>query len=189
MLNNVKKQAPGKILIMGWNVLRVSWLRLIKGKKCNISLLQNIHPSSLIAIERGKINLAHSIFTRRNVCFRVSGGELIIGTSFFNQNCSVTAKKSIRIGDNCLFGPNVVIVDHDHDYMCPDKMRGAEYICKDVVIGNNVVVGANTVILKGTIISDNCMIGAGCVISGNYEAGTLIYDKREVVIKPIIFHE
>ena len=176
-------------MIMCWNVLRISALRVSKQGRCNISLIQNIHPSTEIAIEHGKMTLAHSVFTRKNVCFRVCEGEMIIGTSFFNQNCCVTAKKKILIGDNCLFGPNVVIVDHDHNYHYPDSRRGEEYLCDEVTIGNNVVVGANTVILKGCKIGDNCVIGAGSVVWGNIKPGMLYYDKRERITKVIEFNK
>lgn len=189
MIEKIKRQSIGKILIMIWNLFRVLYIQISHFGHVKISFLQNINPSTEIAVGKGILKLDHSIFTRRHVSLRVEEGILEIGTCFFNQGCSVIARKKIIIGDDCLFGPNVVIVDHDHDYHCLDVQRGAEYICKEVIIGNNVVVGANTVILKGTHIGDNCMIGAGCVVSGNIEPETLYYEHREPVSKPIRFKE
>ena len=187
MLEKLKRQSLSKLLVMGWNVVRMGLLKVRYRKSISCSSIQNIAPGTVIAIRDGKISLEHSIFTRKGVTFRAEGGTLSIGTSFFNQGCSVTAKKCISIGDNCLFGPNVVIVDHDHDYHCSDEHRGSKYLFADVTIGNNVVVGANTVILKGTCIGDNCMIGAGCVVNGEIPAGTLIYDERVQRSRPIQF--
>lgn len=178
MLERLKKQSLSKLLIMAWNVLRMAWTKVRKGKAVKVSLIQNIAPGTTIAVHNGTLRLAHSVFTRKGVTFRASGGELDIGTCFFNQGCSVTAKKRIVIGDDSLFGPNVVIVDHDHDYHLPDQRRGSEYLTEEVIIGKNVVVGANSVILKGTHIGDNCIIGAGSVVRGSVPANTLFYNKR-----------
>lgn len=133
----------------------------------------------------GTLKLKHSVFTRRGVSFRVEGGLLEIGTSFFNQGCSVTAQNKIIIGDDCLFGPNVVIVDHDHDYSYIDNQRGNHWVMGDVVIGNNVWVGANTTILRGTTIGDGAVIGAGSVVKGNIADNTVIYPRQNQIVKTI----
>ena len=118
MIERIKKQSLQKIFIMVYNFFRMIIIRLKCGKNSSVSLIQNISPSCEIAVSRrAKLVFKHSIFTRRNVSFRVErGGKLIVGTSFFNQGCSITCMDQIYIGDDCLFGPNVVIVDHDHDY-------------------------------------------------------------------------
>lgn len=188
MSKKVKKQSLKKLLIMMYNVWRMLSLKLLHYKNLKVSLIQNIHPTTEISISKGYCELAHSIFTRRYVSLRAEGGTLKIGTSFFNQGCVVTALAKIEIGNNCLFGPNVVIVDHDHDYRFKNEQRGSNYIKRNVIIGNNVVVGANTVILKGTTIGDNCMIGAGCVISGKLNPGSLVYDKTNLSKNQIDFY-
>ena len=178
MIERVKRQNIKKLIIMGYNLLRMTILKIVKRKNVMISLIQNLHPSTEIAVGGGTLLLKNSIFTRKNVCFRVEGGILKIGTSFFNQGCCITAMKHIEIGDDCLFGPNVVIVDHDHDYTYVDNQRGNHYITDDVVIGNNVWVGANTVILRGTKIGDGCVIGAGTVIKGELKKNTVVYTQK-----------
>ena len=67
----------------------------------------------------------------------LAGGKLEVGdTCFFNHNCSITCMQAIKIGSNCKFGNNLVIVDHDHNY----KHLGddEEYIADPIQIGNNV---------------------------------------------------
>lgn len=174
MIEIIKRQNLKKLMFMFLNVFRMSFLKIRKGMKVNVSLVQNIHPDTEIAVEKGKLIMAHSVFTRRNVCFRASSGELRIGTSFFNQGCSITAMKKIIIGDDCIFAPNVVIVDHDHDFGYLDKRRGMRFKKEDVIIGNNVWVGSNAVILRGTHIGDNCVIGAGLVIKGEIPANSIV---------------
>ncbi|MFE0562562.1 acyltransferase [Priestia megaterium] len=185
LIIKIKKQNPKKVLVMGYNVFRMGVLKLFHPQTSKISLIQNIHPSTEIARSGGSLELSNSIFTRRNVSFRVESGNLKIGTSFFNQGCSITAMKNIVIGDNCLFGPNVVIVDHDHDYKHTNELRGNHYLLGDVIIGNNVWVGSNVTIMRGTVVGSGAVIGAGSVIKGNIPENTVVYSNRKTISRTI----
>lgn len=186
MIERLKRQNPKKLLIMIINFIRMAFLNAVHMGNVNASLVQNINPRTEIAVGgKSKLTLKHSVFTRRNVSFRVEGGELTIGTSFFNQGCSITCMENIQIGDNCLFGPNVVVVDHDHEYRYTDERRGNHYRKAPVSIGNNVWIGANVTILRGTQIGDDAVIGAGCVIRGKVEKNTVVVNKQDIHIKNI----
>lgn len=187
MIERLKKQNPKKLLIMLINFIRMVFLNTVHMGNVNASLVQNINPRTEIAVGGGKskLTLKHSVFTRRNVSFRVEGGELTIGTSFFNQGCAITCMDNIQIGDNCLFGPNVVVVDHDHEYRYTDERRGNHYRKAPISIGNNVWIGANVTILRGTQIEDGAVIGAGCVIRGKVEKDTVVVNKQDIHIKNI----
>lgn len=73
---------------------------------------------------------------------------------------------SITIGDNNLFGPNVVVVDHNHIYS-----DSSELICKQgfsiapVKIGSDIWVGSNVTICEGVEICDHVVIGANSVVA------------------------
>lgn len=184
----ITKQPLGKLTIMGYDLLRMALLRLRHPRTALVSLRQNLHPSTEIRLEDGgSLALGSSVMTRKNVSFKVCGGVLQIGTSFFNQGCVVTAMKSIVIGRNCQFGPNVVIVDHDHDFTFADERRGTHYKYGEVVIGDNVWVGANATILRGTHIGPGSVIGAGCVVKGDIPAGTILRPAPNQEAKPIRF--
>lgn len=186
MIERLKKQNPKKLLIMLINFIRMAFLNAVHMGNVNASLVQNINPRTEIAVGgKSKLTLKHSVFTRRNVSFRVEGGELTIGTSFFNQGCSITCMENIQIGDNCLFGPNVVVVDHDHEYRYTDERRGNHYRKAPISIGNNVWIGANVTILRGTQIEDGAVIGAGCVIRGKVEKNTVVVNKQDIHMKNI----
>lgn len=186
MIERLKKQNPKKLLIMLINFIRMAVLNVVHMGSVNASLVQNINLRTEIVVgERAKLSLKHSVFTRRNVSFRVEGGELTIGTSFFNQGCSITCMDNIQIGDNCLFGPNVVVVDHDHEYRYTDERRGNHYRKAPISIGNNVWIGANVTILRGTQIEDGAVIGAGCVVRGKVEKNTVVVNKQDIHIKDI----
>ncbi len=65
----------------------------------------------------------------------------------FNNNCILTAREKIIIGDRTIFGPGVAIFDNDHAYK--EKNFEKEFITSPIIIGKNVWIGANSVILRG----------------------------------------
>jgi len=184
LIKKLRKQNLRKILVMIYNIFRVSVLNISK-KRFKIKLIQNLDPTTEIIVQSGFLEMSNSVFTRRHVSFRCDGGKLKIGTSFFNQGCVITAKEYIEIGNDCLFGPNVVIVDHDHDYRYLDERRGSNFKMKRVVIGNNVWIGANATILKGSIIEDNCVIGAGITFRGHLVKNTIVTQDTKCPVKLI----
>ena len=101
------------------------------------------------------------------------GGHIEIGErTFFNNNCSITAAKNIKIGSHCMFANNLVIVDHDHKYSS-SGITG-ELVSNEINIGNNVWCGANVTILKGVHIGDGAVIAAGAVVNRDVPAHTVV---------------
>ena len=90
----------------------------------------------------------------------------------------------IEIGDNNLFGPNVVIVDHDHEYK-----DSKELICKQgmkkkpVKIGSNVWIGANVTILAGVHVGRGATIAAGAVVNKDVPPYSIVGGVPSRVIK------
>ena len=98
-----------------------------------------------------------------------------IGCAFFNRGCSLNAHKRIKIGDNCLFGENVKIYDHNHIYKrkgIPISQQG--FTVADVVIGNNCWICSDVIILKGVTIGDNVVIGAKCLIYKDIPSNSVV---------------
>lgn len=103
---------------------------------------------------------------------------------FFNNDCSINAKRRICIGDNCIFGEGVKLYDHNHRFRnqeIPVYKQG--YKESEIMIGKNCWLGSNVVILYGTTIGDNCVIGAGCVVSGKIPSGSIVRNKQNQTIE------
>lgn len=100
-------------------------------------------------------------------------------TVFFNHHCSLTSLKNIYIGDDCIFGENVKIYDHNHNI---DKksiiFRKQGYNIASVIIGNNCWIGSNVTILPGVCIGNNVVIGAGSIITKNISDNTMLIQKK-----------
>ena len=149
------------------------------------SLLQRIPVNVSVAVShKGKISLSNGILFRGPGYISVSGGKLVIEKDVFvNTSSYIVCREKISIGEGTVIGPNVCIVDHDHNYQS-DNMRNT-FKCDEIIIGKNVWIGANAVILRGTYIGDNCVVGAGTVVKGKYTANTLIFNNREICVKTI----
>lgn len=137
-------------------------------RKCTV---QGPGSVSFVCKEKGTICLKEHVQIRAPFYSYVyMNGEVSIGKNcFFNRNCSITSLKRIMIGDHCLFGNNVVIVDHNHIFDNNDEDNSY----KEIIIGNNVWVGANVTILKGVKIGDGAIIASGSVVNKDIEPYTI----------------
>lgn len=110
---------------------------------------------------------------------------IVIGqNTFFNQNCIIVCRKKITIGNDCIFGPNVCVYDHDH-LLTKNRVHRYDFIDSEIYIGNNVWFGANAVILRGSTIGDGAVIGAGSVIKGSIPPHTVVHPSNQLVYQPI----
>lgn len=115
------------------------------------------------------ISLGESINFGRNAFFTAEGGVIQIGANTaFNQNVHINASVggTISIGEDCLFGPNVVLRTANHRFTQPGvPIRGQGHVVNDIHIGNDVWLGANVVVVGGVTIGDGAVIGAGAVVT------------------------
>lgn len=146
----------------------------LKNKDCSFPYIRRLNIDKNVAIEcreNGQIKIG--IVQVESGTLIAASGKLTIGNGvFFNRNNNIICREKIDIQDNCFFGPNVCIYDHDHSFGQNGKTDG--FRSSEVTIGENTWVGANCVILRGTHIGKNCIIGAGCVVKGSYPDGSLI---------------
>lgn len=154
------------------------------GSSANIEWLQSFNKRTKISVaEKGSITIGRGVVTKEGVRFQVESGKLTIGKGcFFNSNCHITCIESIEIGEGCSLGPNIVIVDHDHNFRHKaDQM----FISSPISIGKNVWIGANSVILRGATIGDDAVIAAGSIVKGTIPKSHLFYEKKNYICKPI----
>jgi acetyltransferase-like isoleucine patch superfamily enzyme len=108
--------------------------------------------------------------------FSVENGLIKIGANFFaNYNCFIHSKKSIiQIGDNCLLGPDVLIINSNHAINKDQLIREQTDICSPIIIGNDVWIGAKSVILPGITIGNGAVIAAGSIVTKDVESYTVV---------------
>lgn len=169
-------------------IINVVIKKIVYGKKINFLGIPEFDVLSRISIKQGsKISIGNHFKIRSNSYIAaVDGSNIIIGDHvFINRNCNIICRDSIVIGEQCLFGPNVVIYDHDHCFNNSGIEKG--YKTAPIVIEAKCWVGAGSMILRGTHIGTGSIIGAGTVIKGEIPAHSLVVSKgnRDVEIKPI----
>lgn len=109
-------------------------------------------------------------------------GKVIIGNRvFFNNFCSINAMLSVTIDDDCIFGENVKIYDHNHCYQDRSQSISKQgFSTAAIQIGRNCWIGSQVTILKGVTIGDNSIIGAGAVVYQDVPENSIILSNGEI---------
>lgn len=92
--------------------------------------------------------------------------------SFINKKCYFDERASIKIGENCFLGPEVMICTSTHKIESSPK-RAGELVEKSVKINSGCWIGARSTILPGVTIDQGCVIAAGSVVISNCEKNGL----------------
>ena len=147
-----------------------------------------IIPANVTIYDVKNVKIGHSFRVCPNVkIFTENNGSISIGNNFFaNYNCFFSANTDdIVIGNDCLLGPDVLIINSNHDFGKGLLIREQSNLSKKIVVGNNVWIGAKSIILPGVIIGDNAVIAAGSVVNKNVEANTMVGGVPAKLIKKI----
>lgn len=80
----------------------------------------------------------------------------------------------IRIGDDVLFGPEVMLTASTYDYNSGSPVTDQPMREGDIVIGNDVWLATRAVVLPGAIIGDGAIVAAGAVVKGEVPAMAIV---------------
>ncbi len=149
------------------SVFKLFAWKIIYGKALKVGIGTFFYPGTHVLIEKN--------------------GNIVIGNNcFFNNNCSLNSMKKIEIGDDCIFGENVCMYDHNHQYKDLSKIiRKQDFNIEEIHVGNNCWIGSNVTILKGVKIGDNVIIGAGVVLTKSVPSNSIVIDRGDMEIRNI----
>jgi acetyltransferase-like isoleucine patch superfamily enzyme len=169
-----------------FSVLKLLALKARYGRRLMIKKIhQNISRDTEISVGRNALFYLGGINVGTNVHLVCEHGVMDIGVGvIFNRNCTVVCHKKIKIGDGCLFGPNVCIFDHDHVFGI-DGVSLREFECSEIIIEDGCWFGAGAVVLRGTHVGKNSVIGAGTVVKGTIPPNSLVASSRETKVIPL----
>jgi len=109
------------------------------------------------------------------------GGHLDIGNNVFvNYGTSLVSKVHVRIGDNCLIGSHVTVMDCDF-HRVEDK--GWDQSGEEILIEERVWIANRAMILKGVRIGHDAVVAAGSVVTHDVPAKTLVAGVPAKVIR------
>ena len=113
------------------------------------------------------------------------GKHVHFGNNIYaNFNLTLVDDTHIYVGDNTMFGPNVVISTAGHPISPRLREVGCQYNAS-VKIGNNCWLGAGVIVLPGITIGDNSVIGAGSVVTKDIPANVVAVGNPCKVLREI----
>lgn len=134
--------------------------------------------------KNSKLSIGKHLYLRKQSDVECLGGLLEIGNDvFINKNCNFICREGISIGNDCMFGENVSIYDHNHKInVIPFGKRS--FSTAPIEIGNNVWVGCNVFIGKGVSIGNNVVIGAHQKVNRDIESNSIYSDggRKELIV-------
>ncbi|WP_158414159.1 acyltransferase [Geobacter pickeringii] len=103
----------------------------------------------------------------------------------FSNNISLISAVEVTIGDDCLVGDNLLVMDTDFHGIHPSERRISSGIAKPVVVGKNVWFGSRVVVQKGVTIGDNCVIASQSVVTRNIPPNSIAGGNPAKMLKTI----
>lgn len=94
-------------------------------------------------------------------------GYIEVGENTTISGTSIVSYRSVKIGKNVLFGPEVVILDgdgHPADRRLPDDAENKYKTSAPVEIGDHAWIGLGAVIMKGVTIGHHAVVAAHAVV-------------------------
>ena len=107
---------------------------------------------------------------------------------YANFNLTLVDDTHIYVGDNTMFGPNVVVATAGHPLLPELREQGFQYNAP-VHIGRNCWIGAGAILLPGVTVGDNAVIGAGSIVTKDVPANTLAVGNPCRVLREIGEHD
>ena len=107
---------------------------------------------------------------------------------YANFNLTLVDDTHIYVGDNTMFGPNVVVATAGHPLLPELREQGYQYNAP-VHIGRNCWIGAGAILLPGVTVGDNAVIGAGSIVTRDVPANVLAVGNPCRVLREIWEHD
>ena len=104
------------------------------------------------------------------------GAEVVIGDDVGMSGCTVSAAKSIRIGDRVMIGSGALIMDSDYHPLNPIERQhsSTKGNCRPVIIKDDAFIGARAIVCKGVTIGEAAVVAAGAVVTKDVAPWTIV---------------
>lgn len=93
--------------------------------------------------------------------------KVIIGNNvFLGIGCQLSARESIKIGNDCQLAAGCFLVDFDHGTTIGvGPMQSQQCVDSPIVLEDDVWLGSGVKILKGVTIGTGAIVGSGAVVN------------------------
>ncbi len=158
---------------------RYSWRRLLTaaGRRWHTDGLVFLGRGLELEIGRnGELNLGRFVWIGDGTKIRCHEGVVEIGSkTVMGQECTISAYRRVRIGEQCVIADRAMFIDFDHGIVEVERPIRLQGIYKrDVEVGNNVWIGYGACILRGVSVGDNSVIGTNSVVTKDVPANAVV---------------
>ncbi len=125
--------------------------------------------------ETGKLSLGRFVWIGDGTKIRCHEGQVTIGPkSVLGQDCTISAYKDVRIGEQCVIADRSMFIDFDHGITEVERPIRAQGIYKEpVTVGSNVWIGYGACVLRGVSVGDNSVLGTYAVATKDVPANAV----------------
>ena len=125
--------------------------------------------------KRGKVRFGRFTWVGDGTKIRCHEGEVEIGPkTVLGQECTISAYRHVRIGEQCVIADRAMFIDFDHGMVeveRPIRLQGI--YTRPVEVGSNVWIGYGAAILRGTRVGDNAVLGTYAVVTKDVPANAV----------------
>lgn len=113
------------------------------------------------------------------------GSNIHLGKNFYaNFGCVILDVAEVRLGDNCMLGPQVGIYTATHP-LDPKQRNSGKESAQPITIGNNCWISGHATINPGVTLGDNVVVASGAVVTKSFGDNVVIAGVPARVIKTI----
>jgi acetyltransferase-like isoleucine patch superfamily enzyme len=125
---------------------------------------------------RGKIRFGRFVWIGDGTKIRCHEGVVEIGPkTVMGQECTISAYRRVRIGEQCVIADRAMFIDFDHGVVEVERpIRQQGLYMRDVEVGSNVWIGYGACILRGVRVGDNSIVGTNSVVTKDVKANAVV---------------
>lgn len=126
--------------------------------------------------KRARVDFGRFVWVGDGTKIRCHEGEVSIGAkTVLGQECTISAFKRVRIGEQCVIADRAMFIDFDHGVVEVERpIRHQGIYMRDVVVGSNCWIGYGACILRGVTIGDNAIVGTNSVVTRDVPANAVV---------------
>ena len=124
----------------------------------------------------GTVRFGRFVWVGDGTKIRCHEGVVEIGAkTVIGQECTISAYRRVRIGEQCVIADRAMFIDFDHGVVeveRPIRLQGI--YMRDVAVGSNVWVGYGACVLRGVKVGDNVILGTSTVVTRDIPANAVV---------------
>jgi acetyltransferase-like isoleucine patch superfamily enzyme len=125
---------------------------------------------------RGRVEFGRFVWIGHGSKIRCHEGVVEIGAkTVMGQQCTISAYRRVRIGEQCVIADRAMFIDFDHGVVEVERpIREQGIYMRDVEVGSNVWIGYGACILRGVRVGDNAIVGTNSVVTKDVPANAVV---------------